>query len=251
MLGRFVVSIARLDEFAAELGELHPTGPADWPVAALYGADIGADVRRALEFNDAALGARIDTVEGRATREGDIIAAAAHAADSFTVFVEFSIGDDPASFVETAKRSGVNAKIRTGGVTADAFPSPAEIVRFMRRCIDAGVVFKATAGLHHPIRAEHRLTDADGAPRGMMYGYLNVFIAAALIANGASDADARSALEERDADAFEISDDSFAWRGFRLDAAALKTVRHRTIASFGSCSFREPVDDLRSLGFVT
>jgi len=250
MLGRFIVSIGRLDEFAAALRELHPTGPAEWPIAALYGADIAADVRRAQEFNDAGAGARIDTLEGRATSDDEIIAAAAHAAEAFTVFVEFPLRDDPAPFVETARRSGVNAKMRTGGVTADAFPPATEVVRFMRRCVDAGVLFKATAGLHHPIRAQYRLTYAEDAPRGMMYGYLNVFMAAALIANGASDDDARSVLEEREANAFEIFDEAFAWRGFRLDAAALKTTRHCVISSFGSCSFREPVDDLQSLGFL-
>lgn len=250
MLGRFVVPIARLDEFAAELSALHPSGPAEWPVAALPGADVAADARRAQAFNDAAPGARIETLESKAATEDDIIAVAAHAAQDFTVFVELPVHDDPAALIEAAKRAGINAKIRTGGVTPDAFPPARAVVRFMRRCIDTGVLFKATAGLHHPIRAAYRLTYAEDAPRGMMYGYLNLFVAAALIANGASDDEARSALEERDPAAFDISNGAVAWRDRRLDAAALNAARHRVITSFGSCSFREPVDELRALGFL-
>lgn len=250
MLGRFVVPVSRLDEFAMQLSDLHPTGPSGWPVAALVGTDVAADIRRAREFNGAEHGARIDTLESKAATEKDIINVAAYGAADFTVFAELPIRDDPTPLVDALKRAGINAKIRTGGVTPDAFPAPEHVIRFMRCCIDADVVFKATAGLHHPIRAEYRLTYAPDAPVGMMYGYLNVFVAAALIANGAGDVDAQRALEERDAAAFEISEHAIAWRGSRLDESVLSRARHRVITSFGSCSFREPVDDLRVLGFL-
>ena len=58
--------------------------------------------------------------------------------------------------------------------------SGADVVRFIRRCIEADVRFKATAGLHHPLRAEFPLTYDAGAPVGAMFGYLNVFLAAGI-----------------------------------------------------------------------
>jgi len=250
MLGRFVVPVAGLDALEFELSALHPAGPSSWPVAALAGADVASDVRRIRPFNDGGFGATVDTIETRVATADDILSVAAHAARDFSVFVELPVRDDPATLVDAAKRAGVHAKIRTGGVTADAFPSPHEIVRFMRRCIDAGVLFKATAGLHHPVRASYRLTYADDAPRGEMYGYLNVFLAAAMIAGGAGDDDAKRVLEERDASAFEIGPDAITWRVVRLDASALAVARRRVISSFGSCSFREPVDDLRAMGLL-
>jgi hypothetical protein len=83
-----------------------------------------------------------------------------------------------------------------------------------------------------------------------MYGFLNVFLAAAWLRDGMADADAERLLEERSADAFVISDAGIAWRGHRLDADALRRARTEAIVSFGSCSFTEPVGDLRALGLL-
>ena len=50
------------------------------------------------------------------------------------------------------------AKLRMGGVTAEAFPTASDVVeRNLQRFVDRGVSFKATAGLHHPMRSQHRL----------------------------------------------------------------------------------------------
>lgn len=250
MLGRFIVPVARLGEFGAALDELHPAGPAAWPVAALCGADVAADVDTVRHFNDAARNAIIDTLETKATMEQQVVAAAAFGGQDFSVYVELPVATDPAPLIEAVRRANVRGKIRTGGVTGDAFPTPKEVVRFMRRCLEAHVPFKATAGLHHPLRAEYPLTYANDAPRGMMYGYLNVFLAAAFLAEGMSDADAARVLEERDVAAFRLLPNGITWRDRRVDAAALADTRQHVATSFGSCSFREPVDDLRSLGFL-
>jgi hypothetical protein len=250
MLGRFVVPAARLDALAATLDEVEPVGPGAWTVAALSGADVASDVHRVRAFNASGRNAIVDTLETKASTDDEIVAAAAFAGGELAVFVEVPVANDPAPLVAAIGRAGVHAKIRTGGVTADAFPSAPDVVRFMRCCIDADVAFKATAGLHHPLRAEYRLTYASDAPRGTMYGYLNVFLAAAFLAHGMSEDEARLVLEERDAAAFAWSDRDVAWRGRRLSADALASTRQRVATSFGSCSFREPVDDLRGLRFL-
>src|SRR5262249_14422193 len=133
---------------------------------------------------------------------------------------------------------------------ADAFPTAQHVTRFIRACLSARVPFKATAGLHHPLRAEYRLTYEAGAPSALMFGYLNVFLAAALMANGLSDADAVRLLQERDPNAFDLKPAMLAWRGRTLTAEEARRVREQVAVSFGSCSYREPVDELRALALA-
>jgi hypothetical protein len=121
------------------------------------------------------------------------------------------------------------------------------VVDFMVACQHEAVPFKATAGLHHPIRGEYRLTYEPGSPRGMMYGFLNVFIAAALLHVGESEETALTALEETDQSAFTFAENDIQWRGKRISADQILASRSEFAISFGSCSFREPVDELADL----
>jgi hypothetical protein len=77
-----------------------------------------------------------------------------------------------------------------------------------------------------------------------MYGYLNVFLAAAFMRQGMPDKEAAELLVESDAAAIVVDDNAIRWRERTLDAEAVKTARMRLATSFGSCSFREPVDEL-------
>lgn len=243
MLGRFVVPVARLNEFEIERRDVG--GEARWQLSALLGADALDDIERVRAFN-AELGSRatVDTLEGKLSTPTDIARVADAASPDLDLFVEIPLDGDLSVLIAAVRDAGVKAKVRTGGVTAAQIPAAAAVVRFMRACLDAGVPFKATAGLHHPVRAEYRLTyDAD-APVGTMFGYLNVFVAAAFLSQGATDDDALHILEERDASAFELGDDVIRWRARTLDASAARNVRERVATSFGSCSFREPVDEL-------
>jgi len=83
-----------------------------------------------------------------------------------------------------------------------------------------------------------------------MYGFLNVFLATAFLRSGMSQADAAALLEERDPSAIVFDDDRVSWRGHRLTVSALEVARAASIQSFGSCSFREPIDDLTALDLL-
>lgn len=148
------------------------------------------------------------------------------------------------SLIKVIAAHGLRAKIRTGGVTPDAFPSAERVAAFMRECAEHGVAFKATAGLHHPIRCVKPLTYEADAPRGTMHGFVNVFLAAALIHH------AEEILMESEAEAFAFDDDSASWRGHRIATDDLARIRAEFAISFGSCSFDEPVSDLKELGWL-
>ena len=142
------------------------------------------------------------------------------------------------------------AKVRTGGLTPDAVPTPETIADFLHRAAERRLPFKATAGLHHPMRSLRPLTYAADSPRAVMHGFLNVFLAAAFAWHGAARDLLVGVLQEEDPRAFEFRDDELRWRGNRLTPDQMATARRDFAHSFGSCSFEEPVADLRDLGLL-
>jgi hypothetical protein len=135
-------------------------------------------------------------------------------------------------------------KLRTGGVTADAFPTSVQIARALVTPATHQLPIKFTAGLHHPIR---QFRDE---VKTKMHGFLNVLGAAVLAAEHQWDTDqAVIMLEDEEPRSFSFTDDFFAWRDWRIDTTRLQHQR-KFVRSFGSCSFDEPSDDLRALGFL-
>lgn len=139
------------------------------------------------------------------------------------------------------------AKIRTGGLTPDAIPSTSALAQFLCEAAARRIPFKATAGLHHPIRSVRALTYAADSPRAPMHGFLNVFTAAAIAWHGAEASSVARLLDETDARAFQFADDALVWRGHRLSTAQIQAARRDFAHSFGACSFEEPVAELREL----
>ena len=247
MLGRFVVGSSRLSELAkTEHAQSSSRGPI--PLSVVLGSQVDAEVASVHAFKSAH-GDRftIHSVEARFTTEEAIRSAAALIDSEFELFAELPIDEDPLPLVAAVARSGVSAKVRTGGVTVEAFPAPAHVVRFIRRCVEAKVRLKATAGLHHPLCSEYPLTYEASSPRGPLFGHLNVFLAAGFVSLGMSDADALRVLLERDASSITSSDAGISWRGHVLSTEQIECLRQNVAVSFGSCSFREPVDELRAL----
>jgi len=142
------------------------------------------------------------------------------------------------------------AKVRTGGVTPDAIPSAASLADFLCHAAARRMAFKATAGLHHPMRASHPLTYAVDSPRARMHGFLNVFAAAVFAWHGLDREGVCEILEEADPAAFEFGPDELNVRRRRLTTERIHSARRDFAHSFGSCSFEEPVSGLRELGLL-
>jgi len=145
--------------------------------------------------------------------------------------------------------TGAFAKVRTGGLTPDAIPSPETIADFLHGAAERRLPFKATAGLHHPIRSLRPLTYAADSPRAAMHGFLNVFIAAAFAWHG-EDELLPDIIKEENPGAFVFAGDVLHWREFGLWTEDIRAARREFAHSFGSCSFEEPVADLRELGYL-
>lgn len=252
-LGRFIVPVSRLPELEAQGSQLPRSQAGEpWRLSVLAGSDLAADLLQVGEFNrrhsepgSAAIMA--DTVEVKATSEIGIAEIMRLIPGSLQAYIEIPVDADPAPLIAATRWLGGRAKVRTGGVTAHAFPSTADLLRFLHACVRAGLPFKATAGLHHPLRAEYRLTYAPDSPCGTMFGFLNLFLTVAFLRAGMNQTDAARVLEEQSPRAFEANDAGISWRNYRLDLQSLSQVREDGIISFGSCSFTEPIQELESL----
>jgi hypothetical protein len=246
-LGRFVVPVSRLAEFAAAA----PPVESPWPLSVLAGPALAADLETIAAFRERHRGAfDIEALELKAASPDQISAAARQLPYSLRAFVEIPVTEDPAPLVEQLRLTRLGAKIRTGGVTPEAFPAAADIVRFLRRCAECEVPFKATAGLHHPVRCLRPLTYAADSELAWMYGFLNVFAAACFLHEGLDGSLAAELLEEKVPEAIRFSDSGLEWREHRLSTVRIETLREKFAISFGSCSFAEPLGELRELHFL-
>ena len=254
-LGRFVVPLARAEELVAAQRAVGAHGQG-WRLSVLLGEDPIADAAGIRAFNAAhARSALIDSAEGKviapaAAARRRIAATAEQLPPSVRLFIEIPIDDELRLFIAAIVAANACAKIRTGGVTKEAFPAPGEIARFLAACAEHDARFKATAGLHHPWRGTYPLTYETAAPTVTMFGFLNVMIAAALARHGATEEDLVAVLESQRGSDFHFDDDELRWRALRLTRQELVEAHATFALSFGSCSFEEPVLDLRRLALI-
>jgi hypothetical protein len=146
--------------------------------------------------------------------------------------------------------SRARAKIRTGGVIRSAFPALEHLARFICLCAEMRVQFKATAGLHHPLRGEYKLTYEKNADTGTMNGFLNLLLATAFARFDYSPEEIRALLAESSPAAFSFDDDGAQWRRQRLTLEQLELARKQIVTAIGSCSFDEPIADLHALNLL-
>lgn len=253
MLGRFVVTAARLDEFFECARDfISRDGGNAWRVSVVVGGEVTAAINQIKEFNAAnGPGIVCDTLEIKAESKSVVENAIVSMPETVTAYFELALDDSLADMIATLAIHRQRAKIRTGGVTADAFPSTAQIIRFVRTCLAANVPFKATAGLHHPIRCFRPLTYEADSVKGTMHGFLNLFLMTGFAREGYRPSLLEDLMEEEFDEVFRFEDQLVTWRDeFTLSFLQIETLRQKGIQSFGSCSFDEPVADLQKLGIL-
>src|SRR6185503_5093525 len=103
---------------------------------------------------------------------------------------------------------------------------------------------------HHPLRSVYPLNYLPDSPQETMHGFLNVFTAAAFAWFGAAREMVSDILEETAAGAFRFGDSALQWRDHSLSVEQIRAARRDFAHSFGSCSFEEPVSDLRRLDLI-
>jgi hypothetical protein len=283
LLGRFVLPAARLGELAPFGAGLPAAGP-PFVVSALarggqtapeFLAGLGTDLRDMAHFLDRhapafaadVLEARLppDAVGPEAQRPlAELLDATGRRIDEagppqLTVYYEPPPGPawcaGAGAVIEAVARHnaagpgpryrGAGLKLRCGGVEAAAFPAPEQVAFVLHACLAAGVPLKFTAGLHHPLR------HFEAGLGSHMHGFLNVFGAGVLgHAHGLNEEEIRAILIDEGARHFACDDGGLRWRDLRADPGQVAAARREAVTSFGSCSFDEPRDGLRALGWL-
>ncbi len=259
-MGRVIVPVSRLKEFEeASRGLLPVTKDAlnapVWRLSALAPPLWEEQLDRALDaidgFNerhaDSLDGAAvIDTLECKVGSSEQIDEALDRIPEELFPYFELPVFKDVRGMVASMAGLDAGAKVRTGGVTAKEHPTTEQLADFIAACAGAEVPFKATAGLHHPLRNHNAAVPAD------QFGCVGIMLAAALLwTDRIEPGQVAEMLEDRDPASFRFDSENASWRGHRLSHAELLTARERFAHAFGSCSIDEPLADLEALGWLS
>lgn len=246
MLGRFVVAALRLGELAEEVdrqGVLRHGRP--WELSVVLGAHHPADLDRIAAFTAARPhGLRIAAVEVKVPSVGSVPVVVERLDPEWERFLEVPHQVQYGELIGAIAEAGAGAKLRTGGTIPEAFPSVRVVTRFLMAVTRHGIPYKATAGLHHPWRGVYPLTYERDSASHQMHGFVNLMIAAALLRSGADGEVAEAVIAEADPSAFTMGSDGMHWRDHHVTFDQLAAMRGDGFRGFGSCSFREPVDEL-------
>lgn len=257
MLGRFIVPASRLAELT-EVMEQIAGEHSLWKISAILGPQLLGDLAVVRGFNQVNDGrVIIDALEMKPTTQDEVRRAREYIDRSMQIYVEVPSAIDPTEMLDAAKLANAYAKVRTGGLNEAMIPPVADLARFLVACATDKVAFKATAGLHHPVRGVQPFSYEKGSAAATMHGFLNVFIAASIARAGAAEPEVASVLEADSFDQFSFADDGITvsnLRGetqeFHISTELLRETRRSFAVSFGSCSFEEPVQDLQALGLL-
>jgi hypothetical protein len=241
-LGRFVVDLNRFPYLWDAAGDylrtirlsLLAAANSDW-----------SEVQRILDQ-----GYCVDSIEIKAAAPAEILCLAKAIPAGPEVYFEVPWSHARMEMLDAIAAAGGRVKVRMGGTQPDAFPSTKAVAELLKDLAERRLAFKATAGLHHPVRARHPVTGAPESPTATMHGFVNFACAAALAHFGSEAAELHSVLEEEDPDAWRIELDSITWRSRQWSADQLRTLRKEFLISVGSCSFTDPMRDLEALQWL-
>jgi hypothetical protein len=246
MLGRFVLPASQLNEFAALL----PTFPChQWPLSVVMSGNLQTAIAQVQSFNHDQIA--IKALEFPPLTPMAIGQMLPLLLAEVETFFEVPCNRDLSDYLKVLQPSQAAAKIRTGGITADAFPSGAQLCQVILALAAAKIPFKATAGLHHPLPANYPLTDESDSDSTWMHGFLNVATLAALaFKQTVSWVDALEILQTPSLDRIQCNSDRIAWKTYQLNHADITLARQHCFRSFGSCSFQTPIADLKELNLL-
>jgi hypothetical protein len=241
-LGRFIVNADRLEELRSIAGD----GLKQFRLSVIA-TDVKSLNTISSEINN---GMPVETVEIKCADPGVIRQIAASVPKSLTTYIEIPFDTQGIAALDAISRADMRAKIRMGGIVAEAFPPASAVIQMLSTLAKLRLPFKATAGLHHPTRSAQPLTYYPHSAKAIMYGFLNLSCAAAMLYFGGTEKDAEDILQDEDVRSWKVDAASIQWRHLTWTRDQLSTLRHQFFMGVGSCSFEEPIHDLEALGWL-
>ncbi len=244
MLNRFVLPVSRLNEFERLLSKFYLK---EWLLSIIILKDWEKEIQtvRSLIKNN---NITVTALEFPPLPPTEIKKILPHLPAKVDAFFEIPLSEDLKPYLTVLRHTGAAVKVRTGGVTVDAFPSFRELCQCISSFAEAKVPFKATAGLHHPLPGKYHVTYEPNSPSTVMHGFLNVAVLAALLYwQKITPQEAIEVLQNSNSSSFHFTADAITWRDYHLNIAEIEQARQYFFRSFGSCSFQQPVDELKNL----
>lgn len=254
MLGQFVLPISRLCEFQ----QLISARDQQYSLSLILSKEWRAELTH-LKLENPILEnpilenpVKIASLEFPPLSPSEIQEASTLISASIDTFFEIPFSADLESYLPILQNSQAAAKIRTGGIIPDLFPSVEKLTEFVCLFATHRISFKATAGLHHPFVGQYALTYEPNSAIESMHGFLNLAILAGFAFNHKiTQAEGLMILQTSSAHAFQFSDREIRWRDQSLSLAEIEKTRQQFFRSFGSCSFHEPITDLKTLKLLS
>jgi hypothetical protein len=254
--GRFLVRASQLEELASVVTPTMTVDEGPWEIGVVFDTTPAEAASRAAAFH-----AEMEPALSVAAAETRITDPS-HSGITALVTTIGSINPDVVAFLEVLRNADVRsqidrigsvlgaagmaggAKLRCGGVTSDLFPSTADVAAFISAAVDASVPFKATAGLHQPVRHFDAELDV------WRHGFINLLIATAAATAGETDEIVHEIVREIDPEAFAISPAFAKWKDLRFPGSAIRRMRQRNFIAYGSCDFDEPIESLTAMSLL-
>ncbi len=239
MLARLIIPVSRLNDFKSAAKDILPSAEEQdmWQISVLLppvsSEGFESAVQATIDFNLEDCGAVANVVEFKASSTIEIDKALSILHDDLFPFIEIPIDEDPRGLLASLSGAIAGAKVRTGGIVPELYPSAEHLARFIHSCALSGQPFKATAGLHHPYA---NINSNVGVRE---FGFLSILQSAAFAST--NDCNVGDIMEILLCDTPDLS--SFS-------EGQLEQVRAELFNSIGSCSFNEARSDLRLMGML-
>lgn len=249
ILGRFVVPLSRLLELETLLinASLNNTLAKPCSLSVILSKNWQLELKQIQAFDNSNK-LRIASIEFKPLPPEEIKRAILHLPKGIESFFEIPLSENLETYLAVLQNTNTSAKIRTGGLTAEAFPKVDQLCQFIFASARTKVPFKATAGLHHLLPGKYPLTYEQNSFSSAMQGFLNLSILTAFVYwQKLTPEEALKIMQESSITSFQFQEDNIAWKDRSLNLVELQQARQYFFRSFGSCSFQEPLDELGEL----